>query len=126
MKKTTYIEGLKLIYSDRVIDRSDGTRTRRGVDQANRQDQAEADAQANTQTNAQAGRGPAEEADCLSTGLDERGLWHTPNPELIEDAPTLSWESLRNGCILGGIFWAIVITLIYILKHADQIDRWRP
>jgi hypothetical protein len=98
MKKTTYISGLTLRYSCQAVDRT-------GVDAANAQDQAE--------------------ADCLSAGLDEKGLWHTPNPELIEDAPTLSWESLRNSCIIGGIMWAVIIGLIWLVAHyAPQIDRW--
>ena len=109
MKKTTYIEGLKLVYSDRVIDRS-------GVDRANRQDRVEADAQANAQTNAQAGTGPAGEADCINAGLDERGLWHTPNPELIclDDHRSMSWIGLRNGCILGAAFWVGVVLVVWL------------
>ena len=118
MKKTTYIEGLKLIYSDRVIDRSDGTRTRRGVDQANRQDQTEANlatAQAIIAEMEQVGR------ESLYHGYDERGLWRTPNPELIVQ-DTVSWELSRNAFILSAI---VLVGLIWLVVHyTPQIDRW--
>jgi hypothetical protein len=94
MKKTTYISGLTLRYSCQAIDRT-------GVEQANAQDQAE--------------------ADCLSASLDERGLWHTPNPELIVQ-DTVSWEVARNAFILSAI---VLIGLIWLVVHyAPQIDRW--
>ena len=57
MKKTTYISGLTLVYSDTVIDRT-------GVDAANAQDRAIV----------------TEHSDGirLEAGFDERGDWHRP------------------------------------------------
>ena len=93
MKKTTYISGLTLRYSCDVVDRT-------GVDAANAIDR---------------------EAAAILEQLDERGLWRTPNPELIVQ-DTVSWELSRNTFILSAI---VLIGLIWLVVHyAPQIDRW--
>ena len=93
MKKTTYIHGLTMRYSCEAIDRT-------GVDAANAIDR---------------------EAAAILEQLDERGLWRTPNPELIVQ-DTVSWELSRNTFILSAI---ILIGLIWLVVHyAPQIDRW--
>ena len=100
MKKTTYIHGLTMRYSCNTIDRT-------GVDAANAQDRAII----------------TEHSDGirLEAGYDERGLWHTPNPELIVQ-DTVSWQLSRNTFILSAI---ILIGLIWLVVHyAPQIDRW--
>ena len=93
MKKTTYIHGMTMRYSCEAIDRT-------GVDAANAIDR---------------------EAAAILEQLDERGLWRTPNPELIVQ-DTVSWELSRNTFILSAI---ILIGLIWLVVHyAPQIDRW--
>ena len=107
MKKTTYIEGLKLVYSDQVIDC-------RGVARANRQNQAEALKPITEDEHMDLAESVASEL--LQRGLDERGLWHTPNPELIclDDHRSMSWIGLRNGCILGAAFGAGVVLVVWL------------